>query len=124
MCRGLLHEYGGAAYKDGIRFVCTSCSKSCTIRIHSIFSDSTLELYTLMQLVCYFDARILVHQIEQLTGHAHSTISKFYTTIRKRIHTYMTIHPIILTDDEIVEIDELYLKPLRGEMNEFEEREA
>jgi hypothetical protein len=65
-----------------------------------------------------------VHQVEQLTGLAHSTVSKFYTVVRARIHRYMTSNPISFSDDEIVEIDELYLKPLKGEMNEFEEREA
>jgi hypothetical protein len=111
--KGTLHEYTDAAYLDGRRFCCTSCFTSRSIRSGSIFDHSQHTLFELAQLITFFDARILVHQAEQLSGINRKRIGDFYTRIRERCSAYIAAHPISFPADEIVEIDELYVQALR-----------
>lgn len=63
------------------------------------------------------DARLLVHQVEQLTGITRKTISKFYGIVRVRMRDYMADHLIVFQRDELVEIDELFIGALRTPPN-------
>jgi hypothetical protein len=113
ICEGTLREYTDAAYLDGHRFCCTRCFTSSSIRPGSIFEHLHHTLFDLAQLITFFNARILVHQAEQLSGINRKRISEFFTRIRERCSAYIAAHPISFPADEIVEIDELYVKALR-----------
>lgn len=119
-CEGTLHEHKDDAYADGRRLQCSHCGSNRSIRHRSIFAHSQHDLFDLAQLIACFDARILVHQAVNLTGLNRKRIGELYTAIRTRLAAYMAEHPIHFGVDEIVEIDELYLKPLRqpGEEDE------
>lgn len=51
----------------------------------AFFFDFKLPLAAIGRLVCYFDAHLLVHQVENLTEISRKTISKFYARLRVRM---------------------------------------
>jgi hypothetical protein len=119
-CEGTLREHTDAHYTDGHRLMCSRCGGNFSIRHRSIFARSKHALFDLALLLACFDARILVHQAENLTGLNRKRIGEFYSAVRTRLAAYMSDHPIRFAADEIVEIDELYLKPLREPGSEEE----
>ncbi len=119
-CAGTLQEYVHEHYTDGFCLGCTHCTCSFSIRRGSVFEHSQHTLFDLAQLITFFDARILVHQAEQLSGVNRKRIGEFYTRIRERCSAYIAEHPISFPADEIVEIDELYVKALRDPASDDE----
>ncbi len=83
-CEGTLHEHPDSNLTDGYRLQCSSCGRNVAIRQRSVFEHSQHTLFDLAQLITFFDARILVHQAEQLTVINRKRIGEFYTRSRER----------------------------------------
>lgn len=111
--RRRLKPHTDARYTDGYRLRCSHCRGDWPPRHGSFFFDFKLPLVAIGRLVCYFDAHLLVHQVENLTEISRKTISKFYARLRVRMRDYIAENPIAFQRDEIVEIDELFIGALR-----------
>jgi hypothetical protein len=92
---------------------CSRCPGNFSPRHGTIFSAFHLDLVTLGRLLCYFDACLLIHQTAQLTTITRQTLSRFYERVRQRCSDYTDAHPVLFDFTDIVEIDEVYLGPLR-----------
>jgi transposase len=112
-CQRPLALSTGAHWSDGRRFRCYHCRCDFGSRSGSIFEHFRLPLRQLAQLVVYFNDRALVHQAAGWVGCSEDSVGKLWRIIRERCSAFITAHPIRFGHGEIVEIDELYLKPLR-----------
>lgn len=119
-CSTTLTHHADDRFTDGYRLRCNHCHCDFSPRHGSFFADFRLPLRVLAQLLVYFDTHTLVQFAAQYTGVHRHTVSKLYAAIRVRCRRFLDSHPVRFRDDELVEIDELYLKSLREPESEEE----
>lgn len=107
--------YESSHYTDGWCLLCTQCSLKLSPRSGSLFAEFETPIRDLVGLLLLFDEQITVATAARMTTLHRNTVSKFYKYVRQRIQVWLAFHPIIFGPGEIVEIDELYLKPLYHE---------
>jgi transposase-like protein len=115
--------YADTRYTDGYRVRCTHCHGDWSVRHGSIAEHFQLTLTDLATLIAYFDAHVQIHQAIQLAGCHRNTVCKLYAAVRVRCRDFLDRHPILFDQDEIVEIDELFIGALRTPPNEEGEGE-
>lgn len=64
------------------------------------------------ELICHFHCRLTVSQAAKESGVCRETVGKLWKLNRERMSNYIESHPILFKPGDIVEVDELYLKPL------------
>jgi hypothetical protein len=107
---------------DGYRLRCPHCKGDHGVRAGSPLAHYRISLRELGRLLCYFNAHLTVTQAHCLSAVSEDTVTRLWKQLRESARDFLTAHPILFSGDEIVEIDELYLKPLRPGLDEFEER--
>ena len=112
------------SHLDGLSVRCNICKSDKSLRLGSAFTHIHAPLIEVGRLLCYFDARLTVTLAVRLSRETTDTVSALWKMIRMRMDQYLKEHPIKFKPTDIVEIDELYLKPLRPDLNEFKERPA
>lgn len=105
-----LHPHADDHYTDGYRLQCSHCGRNWSPRFESVLASFETPLLRMVQLILYFDLRLDEHQAATLAGVSRNTVGKFYRLMRQRCAEHIAVH--WFDYDDIVEIDELYLKPL------------
>jgi hypothetical protein len=123
-CGGHQSEHEDERYWCGVRLRCSRCHGDSSLRAGSHFPEVDLTPFQLARVLLAFDLRLDNKQAAAIACCSGKQVGAMYKRLRERCQAYLFDHPIRFSADEIVEIDELYLKPLRGEVDEYEERHA
>jgi hypothetical protein len=70
------------AIKDGIKFRCSKCGRSKSIRYESYFAEIKIELLSFLKLLFYWALEVRQTDISKILKIAANTISKYFQTIR------------------------------------------
>lgn len=97
---------------DGITLRCYSCRTHLSPRHGSIYFRSSQSLYTLTQILVCFAYQVPVTTTAHLLGVRRMTVSHHYSLFRQDIGTFLCHHIVTFPTDDIVEIDEIQLRPL------------
>jgi hypothetical protein len=118
--QGHLSLHNKPRHIDNLVFRCTVCHDEQSHKYGSLLEPFHIALLQLARLLLFFDDQLTVTQAHGLSSVSDDTITKLYRFIRERMEGYMLAYPIIFGPFEIIEIDEIYLKPLRsnGEVDE------
>lgn len=111
-CSTAMRGYTDHKYDLGWRVHCQRCDTDEGVKRGSIFEHFRTPVPVLCELIREFEARVTVVQASRLTGVADKTISKLWKLIRQRMTSYNDSHPITYGPGDVVEIDEMYMKPL------------
>lgn len=111
-CDSHLLVYENPNYKLHLRFHCTSCDTDECVTRGSIFEHFDIDMVKLGELICQFDCRLTVSQASRQSGVCRETVGKLWKLIRERMSSYIDSHPILFKPGDIVEVDEIFLKPL------------
>ena len=109
-------------HADGLNLRRTTCKYEESHRRNSTFESLRISTLETGRLLCYFWADLTVTQACELSSVSINTVSDLYDKIRDQMAEYIDANPVKFDDDDIVEIDEIYLKPLRPNGDETDEK--
>jgi transposase-like protein len=115
-CRDVkLHTYDDKRYLDGIRLRCNRCKSDWCLRHGSVFARRKQTLADLTRELSLIEQHVHINAASRLHDVSYNSSSQLYRDVREMIHLYMQHNPIKFAHDDIVEIDECYLKAFNQE---------
>ena len=106
-----------AAYADGWCLRCWKCRTNFGVRHGSFFADFALPLRRLCRLLRSMEAhnnlKVAVAGVAREHQLGRTTMTKVWKRVRERMQAYVEAHPVQFDEDDVVEVDECYLKPLQ-----------
>ncbi len=108
----LIHVRNDAA-PEGSGLYCSTCNTRYSIRHGSVFAHTRLSLLQACKVIHLWNIRMPMHMAARAMGLSVKVITSMYHCIRERVKSYMLAHPVVFAADEIVEIDECYLRPMQ-----------
>jgi hypothetical protein len=100
-------------YTDGWRLRCDTCKGDWCVRRGTVFGEHRGTLGVLLLVLGAYQQRVAMATVARMSGRSFDTISSLYRDCRQRVYAYMEAHPIVFAADEIVEVDECYIKMLQ-----------
>lgn len=96
--------------QHGLRMRCSACRWECAYRHGSIFADSRLPLLAATMLLRSFAAGVGKSAAAREHGYSWKCVDALWTVCRERLREYVMAHPVTFPADDIVEIDECYVR--------------
>lgn len=108
-----LHPVPDTTSIDGLHLRCRNCKGNWGIRHGSIFSHSRQPLAELMRYLKMFESHICMSAAVKISELCEESMRLVWRGCRLAIWQYMIRHPVVFDADDVVEIDECYLKMLQ-----------
>ena len=102
-------------YTDGFGLRCHKCKGEWSVRNGSIFHKRRQPLSELVRELRYIEIGVNTTFSSKLSTVHFDTSSSLYRKVREEMWLYMLFHPVMFDEDDVVEIDECYLKMLNQE---------
>ena len=110
--QGVLRLADDASRLDGVVYRCSKCTTRRSLRHGSIFFHSDQPLLLLCRVMACFHLHLTVTQTADLLSSTRTIVGDFFFHLRDAIYNYIMSHPIRFDEDEVVEVDELYLSKI------------
>jgi hypothetical protein len=113
-----LHAKSDTRYSDGVRLRCYRCMGDWSVRHGSFFEHYRGDLGALVLVATAFDTRMQIAHAARLSGLSEDVMRDMYRDIRQRVWQWLERNPVLFDEDDIVEIDEMYIKQLQPHKDE------
>jgi transposase-like protein len=105
-------------YIDNMRLRCSRCSTDYTLRHGSVFAGRKQALADITRELSLIEQHIYIAAASKLHGICYSSSSSLYHRVRECVFYYMLYNPVVFAPNDIVELDECYLKSLNKEKDQ------
>ena len=95
---------------EGIALRCDRCKGEWGVRHGSVLERSRQPLSSLAHALLCVQGKVAIAQVVKMSKICYDSVSQLYRDVRNRMWRYMLRHPVTFDEDEIVEIDECYLR--------------